>query len=81
MKITTFKATEQSQAKHDRNYDPTEKKPNVTKKTERQATMLICGECGKDWNHHAGHAPDGVPAGMCLTEANFALTGTYLIEE
>ena len=78
--VTTFKPTEQSQDKYKRNSHGTDKIPNVTMKTERLGTMLICSECGKDWNYHAPRPQGKVPAGMCLTEANFKLTNTYLVE-
>ncbi len=79
--VTTFEATDNSQAKFKRNYHGTEKIANVTMQTERLATMLICKHCGKDWNHHSASPTERIPAGMCFTDENFKATKTYLIDK
>lgn len=77
MNVTVFEPVDLD--KYNRVHHGSDKISNVTQVTERLGNMLVCKHCGENWNKHAAWATDKVPAGMCLTESNFKLTGTYLI--
>ena len=76
--MTIFEARVQSMEKYERN-TTTLKIPNATQASFRRGEMLICQNCGKNWNEHAGYFVGGLVPGACLTKENLRETNTELL--
>jgi len=76
MKVTTFKIKD---GEIDKTGMKNTKVSVFAKNAPVWGDMLICDNCNESWNDHAPVPKGKVPAGMCLTEANLKVTGTYII--